>query len=267
MSANTREKNRKRMSQKHLDSLIVKKKDIGLTPIEQPESENTETDISLTLPADPVPNVDILPIVLDVDKTLEDEVIKDIQEEVLSLVDIQETTSVLIPETKPEVKAEVKPEPKPKQESKPVVSTAKLFSKVKPILRNDQEYDTTQPEETMRKFVFAVKEMMARYEWCKSRLVELENEMQDILHYAEMASNKCVPDGFKVYAHLRDVRRERRQCKSEIELLYPVYEKFHGTTFLDQISMVQGQCGTVKRTIESRGYSIRTDVLNDFWKE
>ena len=133
----------------------------------------------------------------------------------------------------------------------------------KPVLVSHEEYDTTTPVEVFKTFTRNVRGMIDRYEKNKERLIELEDSMQDVLHFAEMAEDKNGPNGFKLYKHIRDIRRERRQCKNEIDLLQPVYDMFHATTMLDRLSAIQGECGRIKRSIEAKGYSVRTDILED----
>lgn len=69
-------------------------------------------------------------------------------------------------------------------------------------------------------------------------MTELENEMQDLLHYIEMAADKNAAVGSKLYKKLADIRRRRRICKNEIDLLTPVYEQFHATQFLEHLSQL-----------------------------
>lgn len=134
----------------------------------------------------------------------------------------------------------------------------------RPVLFSEEAYDTLHPEKTIKEFCAAIRDMLARYEDDKARLTRLESEMQDILHFMEMARNKNAMQGFKLYQKLSVVRRERRAVKNEIDLLQPVYELFHGTKVLDGLAQVQGLCHTAKQSIDSRGYAIRTDVLDDF---
>ena len=134
----------------------------------------------------------------------------------------------------------------------------------KPILHSEEEYDTLHPEMILKEFCSNVRGMLGRYESNKERLSKLEQEMQDLLHYVEMSKNKNALDGFKLYKRLCDVRRERRSIKNEIDLLQPVYDLFHGTKVLDQLTQVQGTCRTTKQAIDNRAYTIRTDILEDF---
>ena len=133
----------------------------------------------------------------------------------------------------------------------------------RPLLFSVDEYDSKKPEETFRAFIRSVKEMVKKYDTNTARIAELEDQMQDVMHFMEMAKPKNVPTGYKLYKKLTDIRKERRACKNENDLLKPVYDMFHGTKLLDQLSYVQGECGKAKKTIDGRAYSVRTDILED----
>lgn len=135
----------------------------------------------------------------------------------------------------------------------------------KPVLHSSEPYDTLRPEDKFKNFCAEIREMLSRYEGDKSRLNELENQMQDVLHFIEMSKDKDIQKGYQLYKHLCEVRRERRQCKNEIDLLQPVYDAFHGTRLLDMLQSVQGQCGIVKRTIDAKGYTVRTDLIGELF--
>lgn len=157
---------------------------------------------------------------------------------------------------------ESKPEKKPAKPVAEKVSTP-VQTQGRPLLFSVDEYDSQKPEETFRMFIRSVKEMVKKYDANIARIAELEDQMQDVMHFMEMAKPKNVPTGYKLYKKLTDIRKERRACKNENDLLKPVYDMFHGTKLLDQLSYVQGECGKVKKTIDGRAYSVRTDILED----
>lgn len=159
---------------------------------------------------------------------------------------------------------------KPKPQPKPVVEVQETPDKGtvsdRPLLFTTDEYDTTKPEDTFREFIRNVKAMVKRYDANITRLSELEDQMQDVMHFMEMSKSKNVPEGYKLYKKLTDIRKERRACKNEMDLLKPVYEMFHGTKLLDQLAHVQGECGKVKKSIDGRAYTVRTYILEDLIK-
>ena len=134
----------------------------------------------------------------------------------------------------------------------------------RPILFSEEEFDSLHPEENIKNFCAFIRQAIAKYESNKIRLSELENKIQDLLHFAEMAKPRDIQGGYKIYKEICEVRKERRACKNEIDLLAPVYELFHGTKLLDQLSNVQGSCKQIKKTISNKGYSVRTDALDEF---
>ena len=71
-------------------------------------------------------------------------------------------------------------------------------------LHYDLDYDFTKPETTLHDFVSSVKDMLARYEGNKTRIFEIEAELNDLEHYMEIGSFKNVPDGYKLYRSSRN---------------------------------------------------------------
>ena len=133
-------------------------------------------------------------------------------------------------------------------------------------LHYDIEYDTMKPENTIREFSEKIKSMINRYEGNKAKIFEIENELNDLEHYMEIGNFKNVPEGYRLYRKLAELRRERRACKNENDLLWPIYEHFHATEVLNRLTKVQGECSKLKDTIDSRYYAVRTDVLDEWMK-
>lgn len=139
-------------------------------------------------------------------------------------------------------------------------------SKPNQILHYSIEYDTTHPEETIRKFCSDIREMVTRYEGNKQRLIEIEGEHQDLLHYIEISPFKKVTDGYKLYRKLAELRRERRALKNENDLLQPLYDTFRQPDILNRLSKVQGDVSKMHDAIDGRVYGMRTDILNDWFE-
>lgn len=131
----------------------------------------------------------------------------------------------------------------------------------KPVLVGIVEYDTLHPEEKIKSFCADIRSMLSRYEYDKERLSDLDCQMQDLLHYIELSGDKNANAGYKLYKQIAIVRRERRACKNEIDLLQSVYDMFHDTNFLNRLAEVQGKCRAAKQIMDNRGYTVRTDVL------
>lgn len=136
--------------------------------------------------------------------------------------------------------------------------------KASKLLHYAVDYDTTKPEDTLRKFVSDIKGMMQRFEGNKVRISEIEKQLGDIEHYIEISTNKTVPNGYKLYRKLAELRRERRACKNENDLLQPIYDGFHTNDILNRISKVQGDCAKAKEAIDERVYQIRTSILDEY---
>lgn len=134
------------------------------------------------------------------------------------------------------------------------------------VLHYDPDYDATHPEESLRDFIGRVKGMISRYEYNKSRTIAVEAELVDLYHYIEMTPFKNVPDGYRLYRKLAELRRERRACKNENDLLQPIYDYFHATEVLNKLSYVQGECAKCKSAIDARTYLVRTDILDEYFE-
>lgn len=57
-------------------------------------------------------------------------------------------------------------------------------------------------------------QLVARATWVESKLQEVENQIQDVLHAIEFNSYNA-RDGYKIYKLLHDLRLERRKYKDE----------------------------------------------------
>ena len=136
----------------------------------------------------------------------------------------------------------------------------------RPILTDTIDYDTMHPDEIIQNFSAAVRNMLARYQYNKEEYSRAEQEMQDILHYIEMSADKNANVGFKLYKQLAEVRRRRRVCKNEMDLLQPIYDSFSGGEKLNALAQILGTVRAAKQTINSRAYTLRTDILETFIK-
>lgn len=131
-------------------------------------------------------------------------------------------------------------------------------------LHYDLDYDFTKPEETLRDFVSNMKAMVARFEYNKARIIEIEAELVDLYHYIEISPFKNIAEGYRLYRKHAELRRERRACKNENDLLQPIYEHFHATEVLNKLTMVQGEVAKCKAAIDARTYTVRTDILDEY---
>lgn len=157
------------------------------------------------------------------------------------------------------------PSTKAVQTSFPAATTPSLVSQtIVPqliTLRRKQEYDSLKPEETLKEFLKFARSVISRYEDDQKLQADLEQETQDLLHYMELSDNMNACMGNEMYKKMREIRRQRRDCKHEIELLKPLYDYLSDQTVIQQLSKIQGQCRTSKDAIALRSYTLRTDVV------
>lgn len=135
---------------------------------------------------------------------------------------------------------------------------------VRSVLHSEEEYDTLHPEEQIKEFCAFIRQAISTYEYDKSQFSDYEAQMQDLLHYAEMGKDKDASKGYRIYKELCAVRRKRRACQNEMDLLQPIYDLFHNTKTLEQLTTIQGNCHNIKQTISNKAYTVRTDVLDQF---
>lgn len=133
-----------------------------------------------------------------------------------------------------------------------------------PVLRlyRKSDYDTLQPVDQIRAFLDFARSAVTRYEENERRWQEYDQETQDLLHVIELSDNLNASKGYDMYRRLAAVRRERRQCKNEMDLLKPVYDFFADKQTINQLAQVQGKCRACKETVDSRSYTLRTNVMD-----
>ena len=143
------------------------------------------------------------------------------------------------------------------QQLQPVVSTSPNVI----TLSKQIEFDSLHPEEHIKAFLTFSRNVIARYEENQRRQQDLEYRQTDLEHVMELSDNKDVVGGYRLYKKLTDVRRERRACKSEIDLLKPLYDYLCSNNVMNDLSRLQGNCRVSKETISKRQYTLRTDVI------
>ena len=130
------------------------------------------------------------------------------------------------------------------------------------VNRNIAEYDPLHALDTLCEFNHFLKAAVSRYEENERLRVESEKKSNDLLHYIELRSDMNASEGYKAYKKLAEVRRERRCCKNENELLAPIYTFVHqNTKLINELTSVLGRCRGVKELIEKRAYCARTDII------
>lgn len=131
-------------------------------------------------------------------------------------------------------------------------------------LHRDIDFDDLHPEENIRQFVAFASGVISRYEVNKTLITEYDDQQQDILHFIELSDNLNAKDGYKKYKQLVDIRRDRRKCKLENELLESAYQFFSSNkSMLDQLRRIQGGCRRDKDNLSNLRYNVRTNVLSE----
>ena len=130
------------------------------------------------------------------------------------------------------------------------------------IGHNIAEYDPLQAIDTICEFSRFLRDVVSRYEENDRIRVECENKSNDLLHYIELHGDMNASEGYKAYKKLAEVRRERRCCKNENELLTPLYTFIQqNTKAINELATVLGRCRNIKEIIDKRTYCARTDII------
>lgn len=136
------------------------------------------------------------------------------------------------------------------------------------IIYRHYDYDSLSPSDCLKAFLSFLRQVKPRYEDNFHLVGEADYKTQDILHEIEMSRDKDIRNGYDAYKLLREVRRDRRVCKNENELLRPVITFLEkNPTLIDDLERLQSHCQQLKETIDDRYYTMRTDVLSDVAKE
>lgn len=130
------------------------------------------------------------------------------------------------------------------------------------------EYDSLQPAESIKSFLGFLRNVKPRYDENFRLVGEADLKSQDLLHKIEMSEDMDGPHGYDMYKRVREIRRERRVCKNENELLRPIVNFLeHNPSVIDDLERLQGACQRLKETINDRHYTMRTDVFSDLLED
>ena len=129
---------------------------------------------------------------------------------------------------------------------------------------NNCEYDSLNSTETIKSFCEFIRNVISRYEENIKRKEEAEAMEMDLKHCMELAQKLSEKEKKTLYNKLTEVLQVRRACKSENEILQPLYNYFSDKDLLKTLSALQGSTSTLKETVSNRTYSCRTSILDDF---
>ena len=128
-------------------------------------------------------------------------------------------------------------------------------------LKRNEEFDSLKPEDELKTFLSFARNVISRYEDNVKLQSDLEAETQDLLHFVELSENMNACRGNDMYKKMREIRRKRRACKNEIDLLKPLYDYLSDKKMINDLSQIQGKCRTAKEVISQRQYTLRTGVM------
>lgn len=130
------------------------------------------------------------------------------------------------------------------------------------------EYDSLLPSEAIKSFLGFLRTVKPRYDENFRLVGEADLKSQDLLHKIEMSDDMDGPHGYDMYKRVREIRRERRVCKNENELLRPVINFLEqNPSIISDLERLQGACQRLKETINDRHYTMRTDVFSDLLED
>lgn len=130
-----------------------------------------------------------------------------------------------------------------------------------------KDYDTLQTTEHVKNFCSFIRDILSRYEENQRRQEEAELMEMDLRHCIELAEKLTEKEKKSLYNKLTDVLQTRRACKSENEILQPLYNYLNDKTLLNKLSQIQGTVSNIKDILMNRQYACRTNILNDFRSE
>jgi len=128
----------------------------------------------------------------------------------------------------------------------------------------DKEFDTLNAAEQVKQFCSFIKDVVSHYEENQRRQEEAEAMEMDLEHCIELAPKLTEKEKKVLYWKLTDVLQTRRACKSENEILMPLYNFLHDKVLLNKLVQLQGMITNMKDIISNRQYACRTNILDDF---
>ena len=151
------------------------------------------------------------------------------------------------------------PVPPPKEDAAPVF----IFSGPQEhCISRSYDYDSLHPEETLRRFVSFLHSVRSRYDANYAVVGEMDLSQQDLLHAIEMSDDMDAKGGYDMYRRTREVRRNRRCCKNENELLEPIRNFLENNAgFITSLERLQGDVAAAKQRIDGKRYTYRTKIM------
>lgn len=144
------------------------------------------------------------------------------------------------------------------------VSEGKIEPASISFVGSDKDYDTLNAIEQVKTFCEFGRRIISKYENNVQQQEQAELEENDIRHCMELAPKLTEKEKKFLYSKLTEILQTRRACKSENEILQPLYDYFSDKVLLNKLSQIQGTMANLKDIITNRRYSCRTSVLDNF---
>ena len=130
------------------------------------------------------------------------------------------------------------------------------------IQRNVADYDQTNAAEVLASFNRFLVDVVTRYESNQQMITDCDRKSSDLLHLIELKDNMNASEGYKTYRKLASVRRERRICKNENELLSAIYAYIQqNPRLVNDLASILGKTRSAKASIDQKIYCARTDII------
>ena len=132
------------------------------------------------------------------------------------------------------------------------------------IKTREIDYDSLRVEEAIHSFLNFARAVGERHKGNLEAINMCDDQTQDLLHYMELQDDLNCCHGNELYRKLREVRRERRTCKNENELLDSIHDWVdQNAAAIKSLERVLGATRAKKDTISKRLYMTRTNILEE----
>lgn len=148
--------------------------------------------------------------------------------------------------------------------SQPQQTAVRAASPVVTFGGQNDSCDSLKSEEQIRRFRDFISDVISRYEGNIRLQEEAEREEQDLKHAIELADHLTDKEKRFLFRNLKKALKTRRACKSENEVLQPLYEFVSDRSLYNRLGNIQGVIKGKKDVIVSRQYSCRTSALDGF---
>lgn len=128
----------------------------------------------------------------------------------------------------------------------------------------ERNYDALDAVQSLKSFNAFLRNVIARYDENARLLEEAEARETDLKHCMELSEGLTEQERRMIFRRLTEALRTRRTCKTENEILAPLYSYISDKTLINKLGQIQGAISTVKNAAGIRSYGCRTSVLDDF---